>query len=348
MSSDVTADAAPGTGAPAPGGPSGTGVPAGAAAAATAPGGLDPAALRRRERRFRYRDKWWGYALIAPAGLGLAVFYLWPVVQTLYYSFTEWGAFGGTEWIGLTNYRTLVGDPEFWQALGNTVVYTALVLLGIPLAMVLAVLLNVKGMRGTGIYRTLYFLPVVTMPAAVAVVWRWLYNGDVGILNQALSAIGIDGTFWVSDPTTVRFAIAAIGVWMTVGYNMILLLAGLQGIPQDYYEAASLDGAGRVRQFFSLTLPLLSPTLFFTTVLSVIQSLQVFDLVYLILGANTQAGLTNPAYAEGQTVVMLFFQKSFFDNQRGYGAAIVCVLFVLIMALTAIQFRLQKRWVHYG
>lgn len=308
----------------------------------------DAKALRRRERRFQHRDKWWGYALIAPAGLGLAVFYLWPVVQTLYYSFTEWGPFGGTTWIGLANYRTLVDDPEFWESLANSGIYTGLVLLGIPVAMVLAVLLNLKGMRGTGVYRTLYFLPVVTMPAAVAVVWRWLYNGDVGIVNQALDAIGIDGTYWVSDPTTVRFAIAVIGVWMTVGYNMILLLAGLQGIPQDLYEASSLDGAGRVRQFFSLTLPLLSPTLFFTTVLSVIQSLQVFDLVYLILGANTEGALMNPAYGEGQTVVMLFFQKAFFDNQRSYGAAVVCVLFFLIMALTAVQFRLQKRWVHYG
>jgi multiple sugar transport system permease protein len=312
------------------------------------PAAMDQRELRRRARRFQHRDKWWGYALIAPAGLGLAVFYLWPVVQTVYYSFTQWGAFGGTDWIGLSNYRTLVHDPEFWQSLGNTGIYTGLVLLGIPLSMLLAVLLNLKGLRGTGIYRTFYFLPVVTMPAAVAVVWRWLYNGDAGILNQALSAVGIDGTYWVSDPDTIRFAVAVVGVWMTVGYNMILLLAGLQSIPADYYEAASLDGAGRVRQFFSVTLPLLSPTLFFTTVLSVIQSLQVFDLVYLIIGANTQNALQNPAFGDGQTVVMLFFQKAFFDNQRGYGAAIVCVLFVLIMALTAVQFRLQKRWVHYA
>nr|BFD87185.1 sugar ABC transporter permease [Streptomyces sp. Xyl84] len=312
------------------------------------PDTLDQRELRRRERRFQHRDKWWGYLLIAPAGLGLAVFYLWPVVQTVYYSFTEWGAFGGTTWIGLSNYRTLVDDPEFWQSLGNTGIYTGLVLLSIPLSMVLAVLLNLKGLTGTGVYRTLYFLPVVTMPAAVAVVWRWLYNGDSGILNHALSAIGIHGTYWVSDPHTIRFAVAVVGVWMTVGYNMILLLAGLQSIPGDYYEAAALDGAGHVRQFFSVTLPLLSPTLFFTTVLSVIQSLQVFDLVYLIIGGNTQNALQNPAYGEGQTVVMLFFQKAFFDNQRGYGAAIVCVLFVLIMALTAVQFRLQKRWVHYA
>ncbi|WP_030900800.1 carbohydrate ABC transporter permease [Streptomyces sp. NRRL F-5126] len=322
--------------------------PAPAVPAARASAAADVRARRRRERRFLHRDKWWGYALIAPAGLGLAVFYLWPVLETLYYSFNDWGAFGGTTWTGLSNYRTLVTDPEFWHSLENTAVYTVLVLLGIPLSMLLAVLLNVKGMRGTGVYRTLYFLPVVTMPAAVAVVWRWLYNGDVGIINQALSAIGVHGTYWVSDPATVHFAVAVVGVWMTVGYNMILLLAGLQSIPQDYYEAASLDGAGRVRQFFSVTLPLLSPTVFFTTVLSVIQSLQVFDLVYLILGANTGAGITNPAYTDGETVVMLFFQKAFYDNQRGYGAAIVCALFVLILALTAVQFRLQKRWVHYG
>ncbi|MEV0308590.1 carbohydrate ABC transporter permease [Nonomuraea fuscirosea] len=287
------------------------------------------------------REWAWGYLLIAPMALGLAVFYLWPIVQTIYLSFTESGVFGGHTWVGTANFTELLGDEETLGALGNTLLYAVLVLAGVPLAIVIAALLNVPGLRGLGLYRTLYFLPVVTMPAAVGLTWRYLFNGDFGAINYLLSKVGIDGPYWVGDPDFAIYAIAVVGVWSTVGYNAVLFLAGLQGIPRPYYEAASIDGAGRLRQFFHITLPLLTPTTFFVIVITMINALQVFDLVFLMID------LKSPALSGSRTIVYLFFEKGFVYNQRGLAAAIAVLLLGLILVLTAIQFRLQKRWVHH-
>ncbi|MFF0868017.1 carbohydrate ABC transporter permease [Nonomuraea sp. NPDC003560] len=291
-------------------------------------------------RRSR-RDWLWGYGLIAPMALGLAVFYLWPIVQTLYLSFTESGVFGGQTWVGLDNFIALLGDEEMAGALRNTLLYSVLVLVGVPLSIVIAALLNVPGLRGLGFYRTLYFLPVVTMPAAVGLTWRYLYNGDFGPINYLLGLVGIDGPYWVSDPEFAIYAVAVVGIWTSLGYNAVLFLAGLQGIPKHYYEAASIDGAGRVRQFFRITLPLLTPTTFFVVVITLINTLQVFDLVYLMIDTKS------PALAGSRTMVYLFYEQGFVQNSRGYAAAIAVVLLALILMLTAVQFRLQRRWVHY-
>lgn len=287
------------------------------------------------------REWVWGYLLIAPMALGLAVFYLWPIAQTLYLSFTESGVFGGQTWVGTANFADLLGDEEMLGALGNTVLYAVLVLAGVPVAIVVAALLNVPGLRGMSVYRTLYFLPVVTMPAAIGLTWRYLFNGDFGAINYLLGKLGIDGPYWVGDPDFAIYAIAIVGVWSSVGYNAVLFLAGLQGIPRQYYEAASMDGAGRLRQFFRITLPLLTPTTFFVIVITMINALQVFDLVYLMIDTNS------PALNGSRTIVYLFFEKGFVQNQRGLAAAIAVVLLGLILVLTAVQFRLQKRWVHY-
>jgi ABC-type sugar transport systems, permease components len=280
--------------------------------------------------------------MIAPMVLGLTVFYLWPLVQTLYFSFTEWGPFGGHTWSGLTNYRRLVGDSEVGRAFLNTIWFSFLSLIGVPLAVVFAALLNHKGLRGVSFYRALFFLPVVTLPAAVAIVWRYLLNGDFGILNYLLSFVGINGPSWVGDSRFALYSLVVVGVWSTLGYNIVILLSGLQTIPPELYEASALDGAGPVRQFFSITVPLLSPSIFFVTVLSVIGSLQMFDLVYVMVGR------TSPALQSTQTVIFLFYEKAFVDNDRGYAAAIVFALLLLVLAMTLLQFRLQRRWVHYG
>jgi len=279
--------------------------------------------------------------MIAPTGIGLLVFYLYPIVRTFYFSFTDWGAFGNYDWAGLENYSALLADEAVRGALRNTFLYSFLVLLGIPVSIVVATLLNAKGLRGVGVYRTLYFLPVVTMPVAVAIVWQWIYNGDFGILNVLLGGIGVAGTSWLTDPDTALFAVALVGIWMSLGYNVVILLAGLQGIPAHYYEAAELDGAGTVRRFLSVTLPLLSPSIFFVTVLTLIHALQVFDLVFVMISA------TNPALPRVQSVVYLFYTEAFVDQDRGYAAAIVMALLVVILVMTLTQFRLQRRWVHY-
>ncbi|MGA4845338.1 carbohydrate ABC transporter permease [Streptomyces sp. G5(2025)] len=282
------------------------------------------------------------YLFIAPLGLGFAFFYFWPLLQTFYFSFTEFGAFGGHTFIGTDNYVRVVQDVTVWQALGNTLIYSLIGLTALPVAIVVAALLNRRGLRGVALYRALYFLPFVTLPVAVGLVWNWLYNGDFGLLNELLSRFGVDRHYWVSDPSTAVFAIGTVMVWSTTGYYLIIFMAGIKGIPQDYYEAAELDGAGALRRFFTITLPLLSPTIFFASVICMINSLQTFDLIYIMMGEK------NPAIGDTQSVVGLFYKWAFVENAQGAAAALAFLLMLLIAALTYLQFRLQKRWVHYA
>ena len=300
-----------------------------------------PAPTRRPASAKRRNDLFWAAVFIAPTLLGLLVFYLWPVVRTLLISFTETGPFGGSQWVGLDNYAKLFGDARLWETLLNTLKFTVVALLGIPIALVVAALLSTEGLRGVKVYRVLYFLPVVTMPAAVGLIWRTLYNGDVGVINAMLHVVGIQGTNWLSNPDTALYAIAAVGIWLGLGTQVVIFLAAIQGVPKELYEAAALDGAGRVRQFWSITLPTISPSVFFISVLAVIGALQTFDLIFVM------SGPTNPAYPQTETIVAQFYQRGFVENQQGYAAAIALVILVVIVAVTALQFRLQKKWVHY-
>lgn len=289
----------------------------------------------------RRNDLFWAGVFIAPTFLGLLLFYMWPVLRTLFISFTETGPFGGSEWVGFDNYAALAQDSALWSTLWNTVKFTLVALLGIPLALVLAALLSTPGLRGLKVYRVIYFLPVVTMPAAVGLIWRTLYNGEVGVINAILGTIGLPGTNWLSNPATALYAVAVVGIWLGLGTQIVIFLAAIQGVPKDLYEAAQLDGAGRVRQFWSVTLPSISPSIFFISVLAVIGALQTFDLIFVMTGTS------NPAYPQTETIVAQFYQRGFVDNQQGYAAAIAFLLLVLIVAVTAVQFRLQKKWVHY-
>lgn len=301
-----------------------------------------PLATRWRRKRNRSTPSaWWALLFAGPTAIGLAVFYLWPIARNLALSFTRTAPFGASEWIGFENYARLFADPDVLIALRNTLVYALIALVGIPIAMIVAGLLNTPGLRGATVYRVLFFIPVVTMPAAIALVWRVLYNGDYGVINSALSVFGLAGRSWLTDPTTSLYSVAVVGIWAGLGTNIVLLLAGLQGINPAILEAADLDGAGPVRKFWSVTIPLLSPTLFFVTVISVINALQVFDYVYLMVGR------TNPALPDTRTIVYLFYQAAFIDHTPGYGAAIAFLLLGIVLILTVIQFRLQRRWVHY-
>ncbi|WP_344743480.1 sugar ABC transporter permease [Streptosporangium vulgare] len=285
---------------------------------------------------------WWAAAFVAPAVVGLAALYLWPFLSTMIKSFQDVPAFGPATFVGLDNYANLVGDEDFWKAFGNSALYTAIILLGIPVAIVLAALIEQVG-RGRAVYRVLFFLPVVTLPVAIGMVWRFIYNGDFGLLNSVLSWFGVSGRFWVADPRFTIYAFGVVGIWMGLGINLIILGAGLQAIPKDLYEASALDGAGRVRQFRHITVPLLSPSIFFVTILNVIAALQMFDLIFVML-----RGVNNTALADSKTIVYLFYEKAFVQFDQGYGAAIAIVLLMVIMIATALQFRLQKSWVFYG
>ncbi len=280
--------------------------------------------------------------MVAPTIVGLIILNIIPIFQTLDLSFYRSGDFGkGNIFVGFQNYIKMFSDPQVWDATMNTLKYTLIVVpITVCIAMLLAVALN-RQIRGKGIYRTIYFIPMVAAPAAVTMIWRWLYNNQFGLINRGLTAFGIAPVDWVNDPNVAMISIAVIGIWSTVGYSMVLLLAGLQDIPKDYYEVASIDGAKPIRQFFSITLPLISPSLFFVLVTSIIQAMQVFDVIYMMVD------VTSPAYDSTVSLVYLFYNNSFKYANKGYGSAIVMLLLVIILIITAIQMKVQKKWVNY-
>lgn len=284
----------------------------------------------------------WGWLFILPTMLGLIILNIIPIFQSIYQSFFKTEAFGrGNTFVGLENYERLTHDEKIWQALFNTFKYAIVeVPFSIIIAIVLAVLLN-KKMRGRSVYRAIYFLPMVVAPAAVAMVWRWLYNSEFGLLNHLLRQVGLGPVNWVSNPKIAIFSIAIVGIWSVIGYNMVLFLAGLQEIPKDYYEAAEIDGARGFHQFFKITLPLISPTMFFVVVTRVIASLQVFDTIFMMVDKSS------PALVKTQSLVYLFYRYAFIENNKGYGSAIIVLLLTVIMLITVFQMFAQKKWVHY-
>jgi multiple sugar transport system permease protein len=280
----------------------------------------------------------WGWIFILPTMAGLIILNIWPLIQSVYQTFFRTGDFGkGNAFVGLENYQQMFADTEVWQSLWNTFKYAIIeVPFSIILGLVLAVLLN-KKIAGRTFYRAVFFLPMVAAPAAVAMVWRWLYNTKFGLINNIFH-INVE---WISNPSIAWISIGIIGVWSVLGYNMILFLAGLQEIPQDYYEAAQVDGANGVYEFFKITLPLLSPTIFFVMVTRIIGALQVFDLIYMVMDKS------NPALPKTQSIVYLFYQYSFVNHNKGYGSTIVVLLVICVLIITAIQMKLQKKWVFY-
>lgn len=282
-----------------------------------------------------------GYLFILPLLLGIGVFYLFPFVQNFWFSFNDVNKFNVAKFIGLENYIEMFQDKELWRSFGNTLKYVLITVpVGLFLSMLLAALLNTN-IRGKSIYRTIYFLPAVTMSAAVSMVWKWIYNEQYGILNAFLRQFGLPTHGWVTDPRTALYMVMIVGIWQTVGYNMIILLAGMQDIDKSYYEAASLDGASGIDKFFSITIPLLSPTVFFVMITSIISGFQVFDTIYMMIGK------ANTAFKSTETLVMLFYANAFDYGHKGYAAAISVFIFIIIMLVTAIQMSVQKKWVNY-
>lgn len=298
--------------------------------------------IARKVSKSTLNEWYWGWFLVAPTVIGLIVLNIIPIFQTIYMSFFKSGDFGkGNVFVGFDNYKQLISDVQVWHAVKNTLLYAVMVVpTSITLALIAAVLMNGK-LKGKMIYRTIYFIPMIAAPAAVTMVWKWLYNTQFGLINYGLSKLGLGPVEWTTDPNVALVSIAIIGIWSVVGYNMVLLLAGLQEIPKDYYEASEIDGASKLRQFFVVTVPLLSPALFFVLVTSIIQAMQVFDVIYMMIDVQ------NPAYDNTVSLVYLFYNNSFKYSNKGYGSAIVMLLLAIIMIITIIQMRVQKKWVKY-
>jgi multiple sugar transport system permease protein len=287
----------------------------------------------------RRAEALWGYLLISPLVIGLAIFFYLALGKSFFISLTDWDLLSEPVNVGFDNYRQLFANEEFGQALRNTAQFSLLnVPLGLLVSLLLALALNAK-IRFRNIYRLIFFLPVMTMPIAISIVWQWLYNPDFGPINQLLRVFGVEKIKWLSDPNTAMLSLVIMSVWMGAGYGMIIILAGLQNIPREFYEAAQVDGATGLTSFRYVTLPLLTPTLFFVMVTSIISSLQVFDIVY-----GLSQGRAGP-YT--RTIVYSIYEDGFRNFQMGNATATAWVLFVIILIITMIQFRVQRWWVHY-
>lgn len=277
---------------------------------------------------------------LLPAFIPLILFRIFPMLASLVVSFTEWNLLRAPVFVGLENFASVLLDPKFHKALGNTLYYMVgylpLVITG---ALAIAVLLNSK-LKGVAFFRGIYFLPVVTSWVVVALLWKWLLSPEGGIVNYLLSLIGIAGPGWWTDPNWAMPSIIIASVWKDLGFNMLILLAGLQSIPVHLHEAATIDGANRWERLRYVTLPLLTPSILFAMVLAMIGAFQVFDQVWVM----TEGG---PAGAT--TVVMEQVVKNAFKyGLMGEASAMSWVLFAIILTFTIFQLKFQKRWVHYG
>jgi len=283
-----------------------------------------------------------GYLFLLPWALGFLLFIAGPMVASLYLSFTKYDIARPPTFVGLANYRQAFGsDPRFWPSLGRTFYYALVVVpLGIVVSMLLAVLLNQK-LRGTNIFRTLYFLPHLTPIVATAVIWKWIFQPSFGLLNYSLSRVGVAGPGWLGSVEWAIPALMIMALWRSAGGNaMMIFLAGLQGIPQDLYEAAAIDGAGRWDRFRHVTVSMLSPTIFFNLILGIIGSLQVFTSALVA----TNGG---PAYATWFYALHIY-NEAFVFFKMGYAAALAWIFFLIILAITFIQVRASGRWVYYA
>jgi sn-glycerol 3-phosphate transport system permease protein len=303
--------------------------------------GVSPARARglgaaRRSRR----DALTFLAFVAPNFLLLAVFTFWPVAYSLYLSFLKWNMVAKNRpFVGLTNYRTMIQDPVFWLVLRNTFLLAAgTVVVKLTVALALALLLNQR-LAGRSIYRAVIFSPTFTTSVAVAMVWGWILDPTYGLLRVFLNAVGLDSPNWLGDVRWALPAVMIVMIWGGVGYDMVIFLAGLQGIPRELYDAARVDGASGPQVFRRLTFPLLSPTTFFLLVISVINALKAFDVVSVMTGG----GPLNSS----NVYVHYLFQNAFRWFKTGYASALALVLFVVILAITLVQTKLSRRWVHY-
>jgi multiple sugar transport system permease protein len=300
----------------------------------------DAALTTRPRKKVSARHVLTVLAFLLPSAIPLALFSLGPMIASAWVSLNQWNLLSAMKWVGLGNYIHLFSDPTtgavFLHTIYYIVGYLPLVYIG---GLALALALN-TALKGRSLLRGIYFLPVVTSWIVVAVIWRWLLAPDSGVVNTVLGFFGITGPGWWTDPTWAMPSIIIASAWKDIGFVMVILLAGLQSIPTDMYDAAKVDGAGWWRRLFSVTLPLLSPSTFFVVVISLINGFQVFDQVY----AMTAGGPNGSS----EVVVEEIYDLTFRYNQAGTASALSWMLFIVILAVTVIQIRGQRRWVNYG
>lgn len=295
---------------------------------------------KRRRKAFLSRPTIVALTMLAPALTVLGMFVFFPVVYVVFLSFMEWDLISpDKQFVGMENYLNLARSGEFRAVLLRTVIYSgATALLTLPLALLLAVFLNQK-FRGRNVYRTVLSSPFVVPLVGSGVIWLWLYDPSYGLINYLLSLVGIQGPTWLESSSTALLSVILVSVWHYAGYYALLFLVGLQDIPAELYEAARMDGASRWREFWNITLPLLSPTILFASTVSVIQSFQVFDQVYVLTGGGPADSTT--------TLIFYLYEQGFQFFHIGTAAAVSVFLLLSLITFTILHLHLSRRWVHY-
>ncbi|MCY4537166.1 MAG: sugar ABC transporter permease [Chloroflexi bacterium] len=289
----------------------------------------------------KHREAFVGYLFILPTYIGFIIFILYPLIESMRISFQEFSLLRGSTYIGLENYAQMFADPRLRISYVNTIIFTLFaVFFNAGIGLILAVMLNRRlPILMRNLYRSIFFFPVLIAHTYIAVIWRFLYQQDTGVINYYLGVIGIDPVPWLSNAHWAMAAIIILDVWKNTGFAMLVFLAGLQSIPNEYYEAAQLDGANERQLFFRITIPMLSPTIFFILVIFMIGALQVFDTI-IVLTAGGPGDAT-------RSVVLYIYEIAFRTFNMGYAAAVSMTLFAIILVLTAMQFWISRRWVHY-
>lgn len=309
--------------------------PAGAGASGKMSLKADGKTNKPRRKGYKKGDGMSALLFLSPTLVVFTTFILFPVIFSFYLSFQKWNMFSSeSTFVGFDNYIRMFKSEEFWQVLKNTAVYTfGTIPLNMGFSLMVAYVLN-KKIIGKKFLRTAFFAPVIISPVAAAVIWRWLYDPNFGLINWFIALFGIGPINWLNDPTAAMFALIIMGVWKTFGYNMVLFSAGLQGIPETYYEAALIDGASGWTRFWKITIPLLSPTTFFIMVMSMIGSFQVFDIVYVLTSGGPL----------GSTKVLVFYvyEHAFKFFEMGYASAVAYVLFAILFIFTMLQMKYMK------
>lgn len=296
--------------------------------------------MKRNRLSRQWRRDLIGYAFVAPWLVGFSFFTLGPFLTSIYLSFTRYSIVSAPKWVGLGNYGTLLGDATFWQSLGLTFRYA---LVAVPLGVVAGVALGLlldTAVRGVSAFRAVFFVPSVVPVVATTVVFVWLLNPQIGLVNRLLGVLGIVGPAWLKDPTWTFWSLILMSLW-SVGGSMVTYLAGLKDIPSSLYEAALLDGASATQRLRHVTLPMLSPVIFFNLVMGVISAFQYFTQPYMLLSQQAPEEST-------RFFAVYLFERAWRYLDMGYASAMAWVLFLVIVTVTGVLFRTQKRWVHYG
>lgn len=298
-----------------------------------------PPTGRRSMSRRRRNDNLAGWFFLGPQLVGLIVFMIGPLIFALVLGFTNWDGFGERSFAGLKNFAFVFTDPQMRASARNTAWFAVLSVPGQIISGFVVAWMLQQAVKGKSFYRTFYFAPVVTSSVAVAVIWLWLFNRDISPVNNLLRSVNLPAPDWLQDARFVIPAFAIVAIWQGLGYQIVMISAGLENVPRQLLEAADIDGASEFQKMRKITVPLISPTILFLSITGIIGSFQVFDYIYVFMGTN--------APSASRTIVYEIYQKAFVEFNFGVGCAIAIILFLTLLALTGLQLAAQKRWVHY-